>query len=163
MGSYSRDHIGLLDHLKISRCHLLSGCIGSSYCLGLIKSVPDRVSAAVLQNPIGLSDKNREMFRAMFDGWAEALRPSHAEIDEAGLRAFREGMYGGHFVFNVSREFVRSVRTPLLVLMGSDDYHPTPHIGGDRPACSKRSTDTRVEDPGSDFDYDRACAPILEI
>ena len=35
-------------------------------------------------------------------------------------------MYGGDFVFNVSREFVRSVRTPLLVLMGSDDYHPTP-------------------------------------
>ena len=124
--SYSRDHIGLLDHLKISRCHVLGGCIGSSYCLGLIKSVPDRVSAAVLQNPIGLSDKNREMFRAMFDGWAEALRPSHAEIDEAGLRTFRERMYGGDFVFNVSREFVRSVRTPLLVLMGSDDYHPTP-------------------------------------
>jgi pimeloyl-ACP methyl ester carboxylesterase len=47
--SYSRDHIGLLDHLKISQCHLLGGCIGSSYCLGLIKSVPDRVSAAVLQ------------------------------------------------------------------------------------------------------------------
>src|SRR5206468_9878801 len=45
---------------------------------------------------------------------------------EAGLRAFRERMYGGDFVFSVSRDFVRSVRTPLLILMGSDDYHPTP-------------------------------------
>jgi pimeloyl-ACP methyl ester carboxylesterase len=124
--SYAADHIGLLDHLKISRCHLMGGCIGSSYCLGVIKSASDRVSAAVLQNPIGLSEKNRAMFRAMFDGWAEALQPSHAEIDEAGLRAFRERMYGGDFVFSVSRDFVRSVRTPLLILMGSDDYHPTP-------------------------------------
>jgi pimeloyl-ACP methyl ester carboxylesterase len=124
--TYAADHIGLLDHLRISRCHLMGGCIGSSYCLGVIKAAPDRVSAAVLQNPIGLSEKNRSMFRAMFDGWAEALKPSHAEIDEAGLSAFRERMYGGDFVFNVSRDFVRSVRTPLLILTGNDDYHPTP-------------------------------------
>jgi pimeloyl-ACP methyl ester carboxylesterase len=124
--TYTSDHLALLDHLKIDRCHLMGGCIGSSYCLGVIQAAPNRVSAAVLQNPIGLSPKNREMFFAMFDGWGEALAPSHREIDAAGLRAFRDRMYGTDFVFNVSRDFVRSVKTPLLILMGSDDYHPTP-------------------------------------
>jgi pimeloyl-ACP methyl ester carboxylesterase len=124
--SYAADHIALLDHLKIERCHLMGGCIGSSYCLGVIKAAPGRVTAAVLQNPIGLSPKNRDMFRAMFDGWAKELKPSHPEIDDAGLAEFRERMYGGDFVFNVSREFVKTVTTPLLILMGSDDYHPTP-------------------------------------
>jgi pimeloyl-ACP methyl ester carboxylesterase len=124
--SYTADHLALLDHLGIRRCHLMGGCIGSSYCLGVIQAAPERVAAAVLQNPIGLSPKNREMFHAMFDGWADALKPAHPEIDDAGLRQFRDRMYGGDFVFNVSRDFVRTVRTPLLILMGSDDYHPTP-------------------------------------
>lgn len=123
--TYTQDHIALLDHLAIKRCHLLGGCIGGSYSLGMIQAAPDRVSAAVLQNPIGLSPKNRELFFAMFDGWAQALKPSHSEIDDAGLREFRDRMYAGDFVFNVSRDFVRTVKTPLMILMGSDDYHPT--------------------------------------
>ena len=123
--TYTQDHIALLDHLGIKTCHLLGGCIGGSYSLGMIEAAPDRVSAAVLQNPIGLSPKNRELFFAMFDGWAQALKPSHPEIDDAGLREFRDRMYAGDFVFNVPRDFVRTVKTPLMILMGSDDYHPT--------------------------------------
>ena len=62
--TYTADHLALLDHLGIKQCHVVGGCIGSSYCLGLIKAAPERVSAAVLQNPIGLSPQNREMFYA---------------------------------------------------------------------------------------------------
>ena len=124
--TYSADHIALLDHLKIDKSHVMGGCIGGSYCLGAIQAAPNRITAAVLQQPIGLSPKNREMFYAMFDGWAEALVPKHPEIDAAGLREFRNRMYGTEFVFNVSRDFVKTVKTPLLVLMGADDYHPTP-------------------------------------
>lgn len=123
--TYTADHLALLDHLGIKRCHLMGGCIGSSYCLGLIKAAPERVSAAILQNPIGLSARNREMFYAMFDGWAEAVNKERGLLDAAGLREFRERMYGTDFVFNVSREFVRSCKTPMLILCGTDDYHPT--------------------------------------
>jgi hypothetical protein len=34
-------------------------------------------------------------------------------------------MYGGDFVFNVSREFVRTCEIPMLVLLGNDRYHPS--------------------------------------
>ncbi len=123
--SYTADHLALLDHLGIERCHVLGGCIGSSYCLGVAAAAPDRVAAAVLQNPIGHYE-NREAFYEMFDGWAQALREEGRALDDAATHAFREAMYSTDFVFNVSREFVRSCPTPLLVLAGDDLYHPAP-------------------------------------
>jgi pimeloyl-ACP methyl ester carboxylesterase len=123
--TYTGDHIALLDHLGIKQCHVMGGCIGGSYCLGIIKAAPQRISAAILQNPIGLSPRNRDLFLAMFDGWAQALKVARPKLDDAALRQFRDRMYGGEFVFNVSREFVRSCKTPMLILCGNDDYHPT--------------------------------------
>jgi hypothetical protein len=35
-------------------------------------------------------------------------------------------MYGTDFVFGVTRDFVRSCTTPLLILAGDDLYHPAP-------------------------------------
>jgi pimeloyl-ACP methyl ester carboxylesterase len=124
--TYTADHIALLDHLKIDRAHIMGGCIGSSYCLSLIKSAPERVSAAVLQNPIGLSGENRAAFREMFDGWAKELKAQRPELTDSALATFRETMYGGDFVFCVSRDFVRSCTTPMILLSGDDLYHPAP-------------------------------------
>jgi len=123
--TYTSDHVALLDHLGIARCHTMGGCIGSTYCLSLIKAAPERVSAAVLQNPIGLHE-NREAFREMFDGWAKALQRNDASLTDAALGSFRERMYGGDFVFGATREFVRGCATPLMVLAGDDLYHPAP-------------------------------------
>jgi pimeloyl-ACP methyl ester carboxylesterase len=123
--TYAADHLALLDHLKIDRCHLMGGCIGSSYCLGVIKAAPKRVSAAVLQNPIGLHE-NREAFYEMFDGWAKELRRARPNLAAPAFASFRERMYGGDFVFSVDRDFVRKCNTPLLVLAGDDLYHPAP-------------------------------------
>ncbi|MGO9264960.1 MAG: alpha/beta fold hydrolase [Candidatus Binataceae bacterium] len=124
--TYTADHIALLDHLKIDRTHIMGGCIGSSYCLSLIKTAPERVSAAVLQNPIGISGENRPAFREMFDGWAKELRAQRPELTDAPLATFRETMYGTDFVFCVSRDFVRSCTTPMILLCGDDLYHPAP-------------------------------------
>lgn len=123
--SYAADHLALLDHLKIDRCHIMGGCIGSSYCFGLIKAARTRVSAAVLQNPIGLHE-NRAAFYEMFDGWAADLKRERPGLDEASSASFRERMYGGDFIFSVDRDFVANCRTPLLVLAGDDLYHPAP-------------------------------------
>lgn len=123
--TYTDDHVALLDHLGLERVHVMGGCIGSSYALGLCRAAPDRVSAAVLQNPIGLSNGNREAFLDMFDGWAKELASRRADVDESDLAAMRARMFGGDFVFSVDREFVRSCRVPFLVLAGNDVFHPT--------------------------------------
>jgi pimeloyl-ACP methyl ester carboxylesterase len=123
--TYAADHLALLDHLGARRAHVLGGCIGSSYCLRLIQLAPERVSAAVLQNPIGLSE-NRTAFYEMFDAWAGDLKKARPELNQAALDTFRARMYNGDFVFSVSRDFVRACRTPMLVLAGDDLYHPAP-------------------------------------
>lgn len=122
--TYTGDHVGLLDALGIERCHVLGCCIGGPYSLGLIEAAPERVAGAVLLQPIGLSDTNREAFYAMFDAWADDLRGRRPEVSEADWTAFRSRMYDGDFVFNVSRDFLRACDHSMLVLMGNDLYHP---------------------------------------
>src|SRR5438105_15718413 len=50
--AYTADHLALIDHLGLKQCHVMGGCIGSSYCLGMMKAAPERVTAAILHNPI---------------------------------------------------------------------------------------------------------------
>ncbi len=120
---YTDDQLALLDHLGVERCHVAGMCIGGSYCMGLIQAAPQRVASAVLFQPIGLLN-NRPAFFEMFDGWAQELQAAHPEANEATWEAFKQAMYGGEFLFNVSREFVARCATPLLVLLGNDLYHP---------------------------------------
>jgi pimeloyl-ACP methyl ester carboxylesterase len=123
--SYTADHLALLDHLGIERCHLLGGCIGGAFVLGLINAAPQRVAAAVLQQSIGQSPTNRDVFYELFDTWAKERAPEHPEATAAAWQSFREHMYGGEFVFSVGRDAVRAAKAPLLVLMGNDVYHPS--------------------------------------
>ncbi len=122
---YTEDQLGLLDHLKIERCHLLGNCIGGAFALAAAAAAPARFTSAVLQQPIGHSADNRETFYQMFSGRAEDQKKSRAEVSEAALREFCEHMYGGDFVFSVSRDAVKKCQIPLLVLQGNDIYHPS--------------------------------------
>ena len=120
---YTQDQLSLMDHLGIERFHVAGMCIGGPYCMGLIEAAPERVASSVIFQSIGLDD-NRDAFYAMFDGWADELKPDRPEVGESDWQGFRERMYGGDFLFNVSREFVQGVTTPLLLLCGNDLYHP---------------------------------------
>ena len=121
---YTEDHLALLDHLGVERAHLLGNCIGPSFALALIAAAPERVASAVLQQPIGATEENRPLFRAAFDTWASELAPQHPEASAEDFAAFRQRLFGGDFVFSVSREAVRASTTPLLVLAGNDAHHP---------------------------------------
>jgi pimeloyl-ACP methyl ester carboxylesterase len=123
--TYTADHLALLDHLEVERTHLMGGCIGCSYALSLCEAAPERVAAAVLQNPIGLTATNRPAFFAMFDMWAQNLQRRRHDVTDDALASMRHHMFGGDFVFSVSRDFVRSCTIPLLVLAGNDEFHPT--------------------------------------
>lgn len=123
--SYTDDQLALLDELQVERCHLLGGCIGGAFALSLIARAPERVSAAVLQQPIGYSGSNREVFYELFDGWVAELEQTRADIPRDALPPFRSRLYDGEFVFSVSREAVAACAVPLLVLRGNDVYHPS--------------------------------------
>lgn len=122
--TYVADQLALLDHLGIARCHTLGGCIGSSFCLKLCETAPGRVSANVLQNPIGLNPEFPTYFPDGFAAWGDEQRAARPELDAAALQGFGRNMWGGAFVFSVSRDFVRGCRIPALVLPGNDKPHP---------------------------------------
>jgi pimeloyl-ACP methyl ester carboxylesterase len=123
--TYASDQLALMDHLGIRRCHTLGGCIGSSFCLKLAELAPERVSAQVLQNPIGLNPEFPTYFPDSFAEWAKEQRAARPELDPAALAAFGRNMWGGDFTFAVGREFVKRCEVPSLVLPGDDKPHPT--------------------------------------
>jgi len=122
-GSYTADHLALLDHLGIARCHVMGACIGVSFALALAQARPGLVSALVLQNPIGLSSRNREALTAEFNVWA-AQAKSFSGIDAAALADFNRRLFGNDFLFAVSRNFVASCEIPMLIMPGDDLVHP---------------------------------------
>ncbi len=122
--AYTGDHLALLDHLAVKQCHVMGACIGVSFALDIARARPGLVSALVLQNPIGLSGTNRAALDHEFDLWADAVK-AWPNIDAQLLPGFRQRMFGGDFIFSVTREFVRQCRIPTLLMPGDDVVHPT--------------------------------------
>ena len=121
--TYAGDHLALMDHLGHRRFHVMGGCIGASFCLKLCEMVPERITAAVLQNPIGLHE-NRATWDEAVRGFATTMLARDPTLTEDVIQAFGRNMFGGDFVFSVSREFVQKCRTPLLLQPGIDTPHP---------------------------------------
>ena len=123
--SFTEDHIAVLDHLKIDRCHLYGQCIGGSFIMSMIKAQPQRVASAVLAQPIGRVGPMKPGRAARFDDWAKGLT-DHPEATEQVLDAFYQNLYAPGFLYAVDREFVKNCKTPCLVLAGNDEAHPYP-------------------------------------
>jgi pimeloyl-ACP methyl ester carboxylesterase len=121
--TYTADHLALLGHLRVSHCHVMGACIGVSFALALAAARPGLVSALVLQNPIGLSTENRAALDHEFELWANEMR-GRPDIDASALPAFGRRMFGGDFIFSVTREFVRGCTIPMLLMPGDDLVHP---------------------------------------
>lgn len=122
--TYAQDQLALMDHLGIDNFHTLGGCIGSSFCLKMAELAPSRVTSMVLQNPIGLNPENPTYFPDSFETWAADLLAERSDLDEAAVESFGRNLWGGDFVFAVTRDFVASCTTPALVLPGNDTPHP---------------------------------------
>ncbi len=101
----------------------MGACIGVSFALALAQARPGLVSALVLQNPIGLSSRNREALTAEFNAWADQAK-TFPGIDAASLPGFNRRLFGNDFLFAVSREFVASCDVPMLIMPGDDLVHP---------------------------------------
>lgn len=124
-GSFIDDQLALVDHLGIDRFLVMGCCIGCSYALKLVERAPERVLGAVLEQPIGMTEENRPMWLTNRRSWVENLVQSRSDLDAATGEAFGAQMWDdAEFVVSVSRDFVRSCATPLVVLPGVDAMHP---------------------------------------
>ena len=121
--TYAGDHLALMDHLGHRSFHVMGGCIGASFCLTLCEMAPERVTAAVLQNPIGLHE-NRATWDDAVSGFAKTMLARDPTLTDDVIQTFGRNMFGGDFVFSVTRDFVRRCRTPLLLQPGTDKPHP---------------------------------------
>ena len=121
--TYASDHLALMDHLGFKQFHVMGGCIGGTFCLTLCELAPERITAAVLQNPIGLHD-NHDTWEEAVSGFAKTMLARDPSLTDETIRKFGHNMFGGDFVFSVSREFVRHCPTPLYLQPGTDKPHP---------------------------------------
>jgi len=122
--NYTDDHLTVLDHLRIDRCHLYGQCIGGSFIINMLKRHPERVAAAVLAQPIGRVGAMGGR-TANFNGWAETVK-DRPDATEPVLDAFNQNLYAPGFVYCADRDFVKTIKAPCLVLAGNDEAHPWP-------------------------------------
>jgi pimeloyl-ACP methyl ester carboxylesterase len=123
--SYTDDHLALLDHLGIERCHLLGMCIGGSFVANLLARAPERVAAAVCLQPIGYDGTNRDAFQGRFDEFAADEAANHPEASEADWEAFKVNLYGSdHTLWSVPDTAITGFEAPILVFAGGDEPHP---------------------------------------
>jgi len=123
-GSYAADQLALMDHLGIETFAVVGMCIGGAFIMRLLEEAPERVTAAVALQPIGL-DNNRNAFLGMFDAWRRELASEHPEAHDADWEAFGSALFGGdRMMWSVDDEFLPTVTHPLLVLQGNDEFHP---------------------------------------
>ena len=117
--SYADDHIGLMDHLGIDRFMVLGFCIAGPFIWNLIKRAPNRVVAAVPAQPVGFRPElPNALYESQTTSWAAPLVKRRPDITTAMADQFLHRMFRNNpdFVLTVTRDFVKSCQTPVLVL-----------------------------------------------
>ena len=72
-GAYASDQLAVMDHLGIDRFLVFGCCIGGPFILKLLQLAPERVVAAVLEQPVGIIARNRGLFDNLWKQWGEQL------------------------------------------------------------------------------------------
>jgi len=125
--AYTDDHLGLMDHLGIDKFMVMGFCIGGPFIWNLLRRAPNRVVAAVLAQPSGSRPENRDLFYDNnMQGWGPELVKRRPEISMETVTRFLTRMYRTNpdFVFTVTRDFVRTCQTPVLILPDDIPAHP---------------------------------------
>ena len=124
--AFADDQLGLMDHLGIRQFVFFGNCIGGSFALKLMERAPERVVAAVLSQPIGHRPENPGvMYNSGRDGWAKEFLARRPDVTMETIEKYLHSLYRVRpdFVYSVSRDFVRSCQTPMLVLPDDTPAH----------------------------------------
>jgi pimeloyl-ACP methyl ester carboxylesterase len=125
--AYADDQLGLMDHLGIRQFLVMGFCIGGPFIWNLLRRAPGRIVAAVLAQPSGFRPEQPDLF---YDnnmaGWGPPLCERRPDITMSMVDAFLNRMYRTNpdFVLTVTRDFVRTCPSPILVLPDDVPAHP---------------------------------------
>ncbi len=125
--AYTDDHLGLMNHLGIEKFMVMGFCIGGPFIWNLLERAPNRVVAAVLAQPSGFRKELPDLFyENNIKAWGPELVKRRPDITMEMVDRFLTRMYRTNpdFVFTVTRDFVRSCQTPLLILPDDIPSHP---------------------------------------
>ena len=125
--AYSDDQLGLMDHLGVREFLVMGFCIGGPMIHNLLRLAQDRVVAAAMMQPSGFSPEHPNIFyENNTERWAPQLCEKRSDVTMAEVHDFLTNMYTDRadFVFTVSRDFVRSLQTPLLIAPDNVPAHP---------------------------------------
>jgi pimeloyl-ACP methyl ester carboxylesterase len=125
--SFTDDHLGVMDHLRIDKFMVMGFCIGGPLIWNLLKRAPNRVVAAVLAQPSGWRPEMPTLsYDTNMQGWGPDFVKRHPEVTMATVEKFLTKMYRSNpdFVITVTRDFVRSCQTPVLILPDDIPAHP---------------------------------------
>jgi pimeloyl-ACP methyl ester carboxylesterase len=125
--AYADDQLGLMDHLGIDRFMVMGFCIGGPFIWNLIKRAPNRIVAGVLAQPSGhRPEMPNQFYDRNITGWGPGVCARQPGVTMETIDAFLKQMYLANrdFVLTVSRDFVRTCQTPVLVMPDDTPPHP---------------------------------------
>jgi pimeloyl-ACP methyl ester carboxylesterase len=125
--AFATDQLGLMDRLDIDQFLFMGYCIGGCFALKLIERAPQRVKAAILCQTVGHRPEAPDvMYSSGRDVWAPAMLARRPYITMPQIDAYLHALYRTNpdFLYSVTREFVSTCRTPLLVMPDDTPSHP---------------------------------------
>src|SRR3954467_2508211 len=127
---HADDQLGLMDHLGIDKFAVMGFCIGGPFIWNLLKRAPNRIVAAVVAQPGGFRPgmRDRKYAGSFWATWPDFVTAKWPQISKDAADQFITRMFETNpdFVFSVTRDFVKTVQAPVLIL--PDDVPPHPYV-----------------------------------
>jgi pimeloyl-ACP methyl ester carboxylesterase len=126
-GAFADDQLGVMDHLGIRQFFFFGNCIGGPFAMKLMERAPQRVTAAVLSQPVGhRSDNPDVMYNSGKNVWVKEFLERRPDVSMETIEKYLHNLYRARpdFVYSVTRDFARTCQTPMLVLPDDVPAHP---------------------------------------
>jgi pimeloyl-ACP methyl ester carboxylesterase len=118
---------GLLDHLGVKQFLFIGYCIGGCFAGKLMERAPSRVVGAVFCQSVGHRPEDPTvMYRHSSENWVPDFRKRRPDVSSDVIEKYLHDLYAAQpdFLHSVSRDFIRSCQTPMLVLPDDVPSHP---------------------------------------
>jgi len=125
--AFADDQLGLMDHLGIREFSYMGYCIGGCFAGKLLQRAPDRVIAAVFCQSVGhLTEDPTVMYRHGKENWVPDFMKRRPDVSIDTIERYLHNLYAVQpdFLYSVSRDFIASCGTPMLVLPDDVPAHP---------------------------------------